>query len=198
MIYDIWRIMTRRDVWCSPRGCGGLSCGGRRRTTMTGGGGVLLIGRRATSACEPGGGEVAGDLGAVAPEKKGKEGRGADARGPWQREKGREERAARGQGKNGADKRARAGSEGGGERWLLGFGKEFGPGKGEEERSPREREKDLGRRWPTREEERRPEREKRSGAGWALFFSFSLFQTQSIHTNPFEFKQCSSMNAQAS
>jgi hypothetical protein len=38
MIYDIWRIMTRRDVWCSPRGCGGLSCGGRRKTTTTGGG----------------------------------------------------------------------------------------------------------------------------------------------------------------
>jgi hypothetical protein len=39
MIYDIWRIMTRRDVWCLPRGHGGRSCGGRRTTTTTGGGG---------------------------------------------------------------------------------------------------------------------------------------------------------------
>jgi hypothetical protein len=38
MIYDIWRIVTRGNAWYSPRGCGGRSCGGRKRTTTTGGG----------------------------------------------------------------------------------------------------------------------------------------------------------------
>jgi hypothetical protein len=72
---------------------------------------------------------------------------------------------------------ARAGPRGG-----------FGPGKGEEEGSLREGEKDLGRLWPTREEKRRPEREK--GLDWlgSFLFLFS-FPTQSIHTNLFEFKQ---------
>jgi hypothetical protein len=113
------------------------------------------------------------------------------------------QRRARGKGKEGADVRGRPGSEGEGESWLLGFGKEFGPGKREERRSPQEREKDLGQRWPTRVEEgeRRPEREKGRGVlGWARcspFFSFLLsffFSTlkplKQIHlnSNKFEFK----------
>jgi hypothetical protein len=56
MIYDIWRIMTRRDVWCLPRGRGGRSCGGRRTTTTTGGGGGRAL-------AEGGDVEVAGVLG---------------------------------------------------------------------------------------------------------------------------------------
>jgi hypothetical protein len=125
--------------------------------------------------------------GACSPEREGRGGRagreknGAD-KWAWvvrHREKG--------------EKQARASAEGAGlsatRKKRTGPRGEFGPGKGEEEGSPREREglgpavAHAGRGQEARE------REKMGWAGWALFFSFSLFQTQSIQTNLFEFKQ---------
>jgi hypothetical protein len=51
--YDL-RHLAHRDqggAWCSPRGCEGRSCGGRRRTTMTGGGRARLSRRKVMPGC---------------------------------------------------------------------------------------------------------------------------------------------------
>jgi hypothetical protein len=68
-------------------------------------------------------------------------------------------------------------------------------GQGKEKRKgARGREKDLGRRWPTRGEDRRPERE-RKWVGLAGLFSFpflfsklNLFKQIYLNSNKFEFK----------
>jgi hypothetical protein len=107
---------------------------------------------------------LAGDLGAVAPEKKGEEGRGADARGrPGRERKGERRERARGSG------------------WE-------GNGPARPTRG-KERERSAGPRvgLGQEEKEREPVKERRGGSCWsglaALFLLFSFSFPRSNYSN---------------
>jgi hypothetical protein len=70
---------------------------------------------------------------------------------------------------------------------VLGLGESLGQGK-EKRKGAHGRERKTWAGCGPRGKRRGGLREKRGWTGGTLFFSFSLFQTQSIHTNLFEFK----------